>query len=356
MRAANPTWNGKSTQVWKSFVFFAGLELHGIKIDRSTMNVHKGINRYSAEEKEKARKELWRMQVKFEGELCEPIDHDIKKRHRTLGSQTSNKRRLESENTESGERAEHTEAAANGPDGPDQVPMDQGRTHMPSGDAPADPHRWSNRGHGHGGMDSPCPPRPPTQVEEVASHVKGFVDQMLHDFKIANQERDGLQKRLEEAKKRLKDMKALHAKIGMLKKEKKEMAKRVQFIGRPDLYELLTKKLRGHQIHGAEVINRDTGKLDTGDAGLHPDEFQGSDNEVDIAARDENKVLLVTEVSRALSTWRDQVPGMCLVQPQVMNIRQVEKAARIILMSSARLPFLRLRREFALLESQVRGP
>ncbi|KAL2654000.1 hypothetical protein R1flu_022128 [Riccia fluitans] len=74
MRATNPTWNGKSTQVRKSFVFFAALELHGIKIDWSTMNVHKGINRYSAEEKKKARKELWRMQVKFEGELCEPID------------------------------------------------------------------------------------------------------------------------------------------------------------------------------------------------------------------------------------------------------------------------------------------
>ncbi|KAL2634613.1 hypothetical protein R1flu_006092 [Riccia fluitans] len=97
-------------------------------------------------------------------------------------------------------------------------------------------------------MDSPCPPWTPTQVEEVVGHVKGFVDQMLHDFKIANQERDGLQKQLEEAKKRLKDMEALHAKIGMLEKEKKEMAERVQFIGRPDLYELLTDKLRGHPI------------------------------------------------------------------------------------------------------------
>ena len=104
----------------------------------------------------------------------------------------------------------------------------------------------SDRGHGQGGMDSPCPPRPPTQVEEKAGHVKGFVDQMLHDFKIANQERDGLQKRLEEAEKRLKDMEALHAKIGMLEKEKEEMAERVQFIQRPDLYELLTDKLRGH--------------------------------------------------------------------------------------------------------------
>ncbi|KAL2624074.1 hypothetical protein R1flu_008319 [Riccia fluitans] len=211
-------------------------------------------------------------------------------------------------------------------------------------------------------MDSPCPPWPPTQVEEKAGHVKGFVDQMLHDFKIANQERNGLQKRLEEAEKRLKDMEALHAKIGMLEKEKEEMAERMQFIQRPDLYELLTDKLRGHTIRGhpyaiaswenvnltctrknttfsedidkfeanmedypelkhaleqnkglikyktdcsvcegAEVINRDIGKVDTGEAGLHPEEFQGGDNEVDIAARDENKVFLITEVSRALA-------------------------------------------------------
>ncbi|KAL2641284.1 hypothetical protein R1flu_008871 [Riccia fluitans] len=91
----------------------------------------------------------------------------------------------------------------------------------------------SDQGHGQGGMDSPCPPRPPTQVEEVAGHVKGFVDQMFHDFKIANQVRDGLQKRLEDAKKRLKDMEALHAKIGMLEREKKEMAERCNSLDDP---------------------------------------------------------------------------------------------------------------------------
>ncbi|KAL2611836.1 hypothetical protein R1flu_023528 [Riccia fluitans] len=133
-------------QVRKSFVFFAGLELHGIKIDWSTVNVHKGINRYSAEEKEKAKKELWRMQVKFEGELCEPIDLETKKRRRTSGSRTSNKHSHESENTESRKRVEHTEAAASGPDGPDQVPVDQGQTHMPSGDAPANPSPVVDKG------------------------------------------------------------------------------------------------------------------------------------------------------------------------------------------------------------------
>ncbi|KAL2608586.1 hypothetical protein R1flu_027159 [Riccia fluitans] len=61
---------------------------------------------------------------------------------------------------------------------------------------------------------------------------------------------------------------------------------------------------------GVEVINRDTGEVDTRAAGLHPEEFQGGDNEVDIAACDENKVFLITEVSRALGTWRDQA-GIC---------------------------------------------
>ncbi|KAL2633506.1 hypothetical protein R1flu_004985 [Riccia fluitans] len=228
--------SGKSNLEWKvykvqkSFIFFAGLELHGIKIDWSTMNVHKGINRYSAEEKEKARKELWRMQVKFEGELCEPIDLDTKKRCRTSGSQTSNKHSRKSENTESGERAEHTEAVASGPDDKGKAKVDEWpkkpdeknlekqdaaqmrrarreniEANRPGGRvlAGSEPGQnsqtGSDRGHGQGGMKSPCPPRLPMQVEEVAGHVKGFVDQMLHDFKIANQEHDGLQKRLEEA-------------------------------------------------------------------------------------------------------------------------------------------------------------
>ncbi|KAL3692548.1 hypothetical protein R1sor_006199 [Riccia sorocarpa] len=92
MRAANPNWNGKHTQVRKCSVFFAGLELHGIKIDKSTVNVSNAINRYSTLDKKKARKELWRMQVKFDGELCEAVDPDSKKRRRTPSKPTPNKR------------------------------------------------------------------------------------------------------------------------------------------------------------------------------------------------------------------------------------------------------------------------
>ncbi|KAL3697670.1 hypothetical protein R1sor_011746 [Riccia sorocarpa] len=60
--------------------------------DWSTVNASKAINRYSMIEKEKARKELWRMQVKFDGELCEPVDPDSKKRRRTPSKSTPNKR------------------------------------------------------------------------------------------------------------------------------------------------------------------------------------------------------------------------------------------------------------------------
>ncbi|KAL2635181.1 hypothetical protein R1flu_006660 [Riccia fluitans] len=108
------------------------------------MNVHKGINRFSAKEKEKARKELWRMQVKFEGELCEPIN--TRKRRRTSGSRTSKKRSRKSENIDSRERAEDTEVAVSGPDGLDQVSMDQGQIHKPSRDIPADPSPVVDKG------------------------------------------------------------------------------------------------------------------------------------------------------------------------------------------------------------------
>ncbi|KAL3684575.1 hypothetical protein R1sor_002597 [Riccia sorocarpa] len=50
-------------------------------VRRQTLS--KAINRYSMSEKEKARKELWRMQVKFDGgRWWEPVDPDSKKRRR----------------------------------------------------------------------------------------------------------------------------------------------------------------------------------------------------------------------------------------------------------------------------------
>ncbi|KAL3683669.1 hypothetical protein R1sor_001691 [Riccia sorocarpa] len=262
MRAANPSWNGKHTQVRKCFVFFCGLELHGIKIDWSTVNASKAINRYSMIEKEKARKELWRMQVKFDGELCEPVDPDSKKRRRTPSKPTPNKRPRE------------TSGNTKLPVGAEDEP-----TNLSSGEAPSNQQPTPDKGfavndHGEssgqrskGNLDSSCPSRPTTEVEKTAEGIHGWIDEMLRNVMIANQERDQIQSRLKQAEEKLLKVEAVRnandesdriqerlkeaeEKIKALEQEKKEMSERALMMERPDLYELLESKLTGYQIRG----------------------------------------------------------------------------------------------------------
>ncbi|KAL3679764.1 hypothetical protein R1sor_022720 [Riccia sorocarpa] len=63
---------------------------------------------------------------------------------------------------------------------------------------------------------------------------------------------------------------------------------------------------------GSKVINRDTGLQDVENSNPHPDELHASRcglvavNEVDVAARNEDKIHLMTEVSKVLRRWRDK--------------------------------------------------
>ncbi|KAL3702192.1 hypothetical protein R1sor_020214 [Riccia sorocarpa] len=303
MRAANPSWNGKHTQVRKCFVFFCGLELHGIKIDWSTVNASKAINKYSMIEKEKARKELWRMQVKFDGELREALDPDSKKRRRTPSKPTPNKRPREtSGNTELPVGAEDEpinlssgEAPSNQKPTPDKgkavvedeptrldpnlaAKMEKARVKEAtrkslehdlltvSGFAVNDPGESSGQ-RSKDNLNSSCPPRPTTEVEKTAEGVHGWIDEMLCNVMIANQERDQIQSRLKEAEEKLLKVEAVRnandesdriqerlkeaeEKIKALEQEKKEMSERALMMERPDLYELLESKLTGYQIRG----------------------------------------------------------------------------------------------------------
>ncbi|KAL3694693.1 hypothetical protein R1sor_008344 [Riccia sorocarpa] len=61
------------------------------------------------------------------------------------------------------------------------------------------------------------------------------------------------------------------------------MSERALMMERSDLYELLEPKLTGYQIRGHPYVN-----------------------EVDVAARNEDKIHLMTEVSKALRRWRDK--------------------------------------------------
>ncbi|KAL3692193.1 hypothetical protein R1sor_005844 [Riccia sorocarpa] len=422
MRAANPSWNGKHTQVRKCFVFFCGLELHGIKIDWSTVNASKAINRYSMIEKEKARKELWRMQVKFDGELCEPVDPDSKKRRRTPSKPTPNKRPREtSGNTELpvGAEDEPTNLSSGEAPSNQQPTPDKGKAVVEDEPTRLDPnlaakmekarvkeatrrsleqdpltvpgfavndHGESSGQRSKGNLDSSCPPRPTTEVEKTAEGVHGWIDEMLRNVMIANQERDQIQSRLKQAEEKLLKVEAVRnandksdriqerlkeakEKIKALEQEKKEMSERALMMERPDLYELLESKLTGYQIRGhpygiasfpdvkltitkkwttfpedieafegnmdafpelkhavemyeffctvfvpegSKVINRDTGLQDVENSNPHPGELHAGRgglvavNEVDVAARNEDKIHLMTEVSKALLRWRDK--------------------------------------------------
>ncbi|KAL2653995.1 hypothetical protein R1flu_022123 [Riccia fluitans] len=183
-----------------------------------------------------------------------------------------------------------------------------------------------------------------------------------------------------------KDMEALHAKIGMLEKEKKEMAERVQFIQRLDLYELLTDKLRGHQIRGhpyaiaswenvnltctrknttfledidkfeanvedypelKHALEQNKGLTKYKEAGLHPEEFQGGDNEMDIATCNKNKIHLGLDVDRFLGHVPRATPGDEHTPSGEGGSDYIDELGP--------LTVARLRREFALLESRFRG-
>ncbi|KAL3697531.1 hypothetical protein R1sor_011607 [Riccia sorocarpa] len=303
MRAANPSWNGKHTQVRKCFVFFCGLELHGIKIDWSTVNASKAINRYSMIEKEKARKELWRMQVKFDGELCEPVDPDSKKRRRTPSKPTPNKRPRETSGNMKlpvGAEDEPTNLSSGEAPSNQQPTPDKGKAVVEDEPTRLDPnlaakmekarvkeatrrsleqdpltvpgfavndHGESSGQRSKGNLDSSCPSRPTTEVEKTAEGVHGWIDEMLRNVMIANQERDQIQSRLKQAQEKLLKVEAVHnandesdriqerlkeaeEKIKALEQEKKEMSEWALMMERPDLYELLESKLTGYQIRG----------------------------------------------------------------------------------------------------------
>ncbi|KAL3676700.1 hypothetical protein R1sor_026648 [Riccia sorocarpa] len=63
-------------EVRKSFLHYASLELHGVKVDWSTVDLSQATNTVSYERKMAARLELFRMRVRMDGRLVETMDPD----------------------------------------------------------------------------------------------------------------------------------------------------------------------------------------------------------------------------------------------------------------------------------------
>ncbi|KAL3684484.1 hypothetical protein R1sor_002506 [Riccia sorocarpa] len=74
--AKPPCGNPPKADVRKSFLHYAGLELHGVKVDWSTVDLSIALNTISRERRLVARHEVYRMKVKMDGRLVEPVDPD----------------------------------------------------------------------------------------------------------------------------------------------------------------------------------------------------------------------------------------------------------------------------------------
>ncbi|KAL3680238.1 hypothetical protein R1sor_023194 [Riccia sorocarpa] len=68
--------NPPKAEVRKSFLHYAGLELQGVKVDWSTVDLSISLNTISKERRLAACREVYRLKVKMDGRLVEPVDPD----------------------------------------------------------------------------------------------------------------------------------------------------------------------------------------------------------------------------------------------------------------------------------------
>ncbi|KAL3691218.1 hypothetical protein R1sor_004869 [Riccia sorocarpa] len=75
-KLAQPPYVPPKADVQKSFLHYAGLELHGLKVDWSTVDLSIAMNTISKERRHAARRELYRLRARMDGRLVEPTDPD----------------------------------------------------------------------------------------------------------------------------------------------------------------------------------------------------------------------------------------------------------------------------------------
>ncbi|KAL3679409.1 hypothetical protein R1sor_022365 [Riccia sorocarpa] len=75
-KLAQPLYVPPKADVRKSFLHYAGLELHGLKVDWSTVDLSIAMNTISKERRHAARRELYRLRARMDGRLVERTDPD----------------------------------------------------------------------------------------------------------------------------------------------------------------------------------------------------------------------------------------------------------------------------------------
>ncbi|KAL3677106.1 hypothetical protein R1sor_027054 [Riccia sorocarpa] len=100
-KQAKPPYLPPKAEVRKSFLHYASLELHGVKVDWTTVDLFQAINTVSYERRMAARCELFRMRVRMDGRLVETMDpYEMEKSQK--GNRSQKRKRMLASETKDG--------------------------------------------------------------------------------------------------------------------------------------------------------------------------------------------------------------------------------------------------------------
>ncbi|KAL3698095.1 hypothetical protein R1sor_012171 [Riccia sorocarpa] len=270
-KLAQPPYVPPKAEVRKSFLHYAGLELHGLKVDWSTADLSIAMSRISKERRHAARRELYRLRARMNGRLVEPTDPDVDEKSQKI------MKRLASTQ----DRAPRSKSASVAADTHARGISRKGKEKVagsPIVDTLAEEERRTKLVVKANRQDLHVDPTPPTptgqtsgrgsnqmsaadftaQVKQDCSNLpcEGQMTQsmsnMASTLTMAMEEHSrvkmfwaSLEGQLAQAK---KEEEVLKAKISDLEEEKRLMNERVAMMESKDLYELLEAKMQGYQI------------------------------------------------------------------------------------------------------------
>ncbi|KAL3693656.1 hypothetical protein R1sor_007307 [Riccia sorocarpa] len=233
--AKPPCGNPPKAEVRKSFLHYAGLELHGVKVDWSTVDLSIALNTISKERRLAARREVYRLKVKMDGRLVEPVDPDE--------ADKSQKRKKKRASTQEGDPKRPKSEPKPKPSVPPVVAEEQGATFSRKGKEKVDGFPTQPP------VDTVAEERLMTKLAVKASRLDSFVDPSLPTPTGQTSGRSSNQMSAADfTAQAKKEEEVLKAKILDLEIEKRLMNERVAMMEKKDLYELLEAKMQGYQI------------------------------------------------------------------------------------------------------------
>ncbi|KAL3681259.1 hypothetical protein R1sor_024215 [Riccia sorocarpa] len=252
-KQAQPPYLPPKAEVRKSFLHYASLELHGVKVDWTTVDLSQAINTVSYERRMAARCELFRMRVRMDGRLVETMDPDEMKRSQKGNRPRKRKHMLASEKADGVPSTDNsppmeTRAVPVNPSAP--INTSGVATEATGGSTDDEENQYQRTGSN----TLPSIRVLEESASNLATNTMSHITLMMEERKRVQRLQVSLEERLAKIQ---KENLALKNKVHTLEDEKQQMCDRVALMGKPDLYELLGAKMKGFQLasHAGTVVD-----------------------------------------------------------------------------------------------------